>query len=179
MDPTSAPTVRVARAADADVIGEIHVVSWQSAYAGQIPDDYLNGLSIADRRRRWRTRLQRPTGNGHVLVVEAEHQVTGFSLAGPSRDDDATADTAELYAIYVHPEHQGRGEGRALHDRAITMLRAEGYRLATLWVLTTNERARGFYERMGWHADGATKTETLGDTDVNIHETRYERTLLA
>ena len=31
--------------------------------------------------------------------------------------------------------------------------------MATLWVLATNERARRFYEREGWRADGLTTHE--------------------
>jgi hypothetical protein len=37
-------------------------------------------------------------------------------------------------------------------------------------VLSTNARARGFYERMGWRADGETRAETIG---VEVEETRY------
>jgi len=38
-----------------------------------------------------------------------------------------------------------------------------GAAAATLWVLTTNQRARHFYERHGWAADGAEKTVWRGD----------------
>ena len=39
------------------------------------------------------------------------------------------------------------------------------------WVLSTNARARDFYERMGWLADDETRVETIG---VEVEETRYE-----
>lgn len=177
MQPPSNPTVRPARPADADAVGEIHVASWQVGYAGQMPGEYLDGLSIADRQRTWRQRLQHPTGQSRTVVVEADREVAGFSLFGPSRDDDAGDGTAELYAIYLHPRHWGRGLGRVLDDHIFTALQTQGYRLVTLWVLATNNRARGFYERMGWHVEGRTKTETIGNTGVTLDEIRYRRVL--
>jgi len=53
--------------------------------------------------------------------------------------------------------------------------RASGATAATLWVLTTNQRARYFYERQGWAADGAEKTVWRGD--VRLDETRYRISL--
>lgn len=176
MPVTSGPVVRPARVADADAIGEIHVASWQAAYAGQLPGDYLAGLSVADRQRGWQRRLERPPAGNDVLVVEVGHTVAGFCSIGPSRDESAARDTAELYAIYLHPRHSGGGLGRALHDHAIATLLAGGYLSATLWVLDSNARARGFYERLGWHAEGKTKIETVGDT-VQLREIRYQREL--
>jgi hypothetical protein len=38
-------------------------------------------------------------------------------------------------------------------------------------VLSSNSRARDFYERMGWRPDGRTRVETIG---VEVEETRYE-----
>lgn len=46
---------------------------------------------------------------------------------------------------------------------------------ATLWVLTSNARARSFYERQGWADDGAVKAERRG-TAV-LEEVRYRRRL--
>jgi hypothetical protein len=44
-----------------------------------------------------------------------------------------------------------------------------------LWVIATNERARRFYERARWCADGAEKRDhRLG---FPLHEVRYARRL--
>jgi hypothetical protein len=37
---------------------------------------------------------------------------------------------------------------------------------AYLWVLAENARARRFYERGGWTADGVTRTEAIGGEPV-------------
>ena len=47
---------------------------------------------------------------------------------------------------------------------------------AALWVLTTNMRARRFYEAHGWRTDGVTKTDWRGD--VPLDETRYRLSTL-
>lgn len=179
MQPRSTPVVRPARPADADAIGAIHVASWQVGYAGQMPDEYLSGLSVANRQQGWRQRLERASQPSRTVVVDTGQGVAGFCSVGPSRDDDAGEGTAELYAIYLHPERWGQGLGRALHDHAIDLLRSDGYQVVTLWVLATNDRARGFYERVGWRVEGTTRTETIGDTGVDLHEIRYQRLFAA
>lgn len=47
----------------------------------------------------------------------------------------------------------------------------EGFTVATLWVLVTNRRARGFYEHLGWSLDGQKETEWCGD--IPLVEVRY------
>ncbi len=79
--------------------------------------------------------------------------------------------TGELTAIYLLPEVWGRGGGRLLLEAAMTNLRKAGFRRATLWVLSTNARARCFYEHMGWSPDGAVKTDDR--RSIGLVEIRY------
>jgi hypothetical protein len=76
MSSSAGPEIRLARAADAPAIAEIHVLSWQAAYAGQLPDDYLDNLSISDRQHRWEQALSEPMRPGHVLVITKEDHRT-------------------------------------------------------------------------------------------------------
>jgi RimJ/RimL family protein N-acetyltransferase len=171
------PVVRPATVADAPAIAAVQVVTWQAAYAGLLPADYLAGMSrsVEQRAQRWRTTVT--TGESTVLVIEADEAneagpaLAGFAAVGPSRDDDATADIGELIAIYVDPAHWARGLGSSLHNAGMAVLQAGGHQRATLWVLDTNARSRGFYERHGWHADGETKRQEIGG--VTVTEVRY------
>jgi GNAT superfamily N-acetyltransferase len=106
-----------------------------------------------------------------VWVVEDDGRIVGFASTSPSRDSDASLDTAELGAIYLDQSVVGRGIGRALLTRAMRDLREWGFRRATLWVLATNARARRFYEIAGWRPDGTEKAETLGGFEAR--EVRY------
>lgn len=109
-----------------------------------------------------------------VLVADVDARVVGFANVGPRRDEDAH-DEGEVRAIYVLPEHWGRGIGRELMIEALAALADHRFRQAMLWVLDTNERARRFYESGGWAPDGATRCdERLG---FPISEVRYRRQL--
>ena len=60
---------------DARGIAEVQVRSWQAAYRGQIPDSYLDGLSVAKRELAWANNLR--DRKGRVLVAE-ESTIVGF-----------------------------------------------------------------------------------------------------
>lgn len=167
--------IRDARRGDAAVIAAVHAGTWQAAYRGHLPEAFLARLTEDEPMRRraafWREQLATAQEGRVVLVAEDDGAIVGFVWVGPSRDDDATPRTAELYAIYVLESHWDRGVGWELHDRALAALAHRGAERVTLWVLATNERARGFYERQGWRSTGETKTETMGE--VELEEARY------
>jgi len=162
--------IRHGTADDVARIAEVHIASWQAAYRGQLPDEYLQGLSVADRARRWAQFFDEGTV-GHILLAERKGVLLGFSNVGPSRDDGADADMGELYAFYLHPNSWGFGVGRVLHAASVELLAEQGFAAATLWVLATNQRARGFYEHSGWKLDDQKKTEWRGD--IKLVEVRY------
>jgi ribosomal protein S18 acetylase RimI-like enzyme len=152
--------IRPARAEDAADIALVHVESWQAAYRGLLPQDYLDALDPAQRSEVWHQRLSQPGDRSHVLVAETDAGVSGFVSIGPSRDNDADAQrTGEVFAIYVHPDAWGTGAGRALMAATVEQLATSEFRDATLWVLDTNSRARRFYAKAGWTADDATQRD--------------------
>jgi GNAT superfamily N-acetyltransferase len=95
--------------------------------------------------------------------------VVGFSYVGPSE----TPAAVELYAIHVAPDRVGTGVGRLLMSGALEEMALIGADLAVLWVLTRNTRARRFYERGGWFADGTARDEQMGGEPT--HQLRYSR----
>jgi L-amino acid N-acyltransferase YncA len=165
--------VRPASAADVPAIAEVHVRSWQETYVGQVPQSYLDGLSVEDRTRTWQEwTASAAWPNPDLLVlVDDDEVVVGFATVSASRDGDAATSTGEVPAIYTRQRVWGRGWGRALMDAAIARLRDAGYADATLWVLDTNHRARRFYQQGGWRRDGTTKPDVIGGQDVT--ELRY------
>jgi hypothetical protein len=46
-------TVRRAELRDAAGIAAVHVASWQEAYRGLLPQEYLESLSVRDRIETW------------------------------------------------------------------------------------------------------------------------------
>jgi L-amino acid N-acyltransferase YncA len=90
-------SVRKANGRDATAIAHVHVQTWQTTYAGIVPDEYLASLNEAARVLVWREWLSRDI---QVFVAEMEGEVVGFGSAGPIREPLQDYDT-ELFAIYV------------------------------------------------------------------------------
>lgn len=169
--------IRAARVADAPQIAVVHVLSWQGAYRGLLPQAYLDGLDPAQRVGRWERSLSEANGyRDGVLVAEDAGILLGFAGYSPSRDSDVDQGrVGEIKAIYLLPSAWSKGIGRRLMDTALGRLAEARFELVTLWVLDSNVRARRFYEAGGWSADGARKTdESWG---FPIAEVRYQRLL--
>jgi ribosomal protein S18 acetylase RimI-like enzyme len=168
--------IREATVTDAEAIARIHVRAWQTAYRGQLSDDYLDGLRAEDRLEQHRLTLERPPPEFRTWVAEDdEGAAVGFAVTGPSEDADADQRTGEVYAIYLEPDRIGTGVGRPLLEHAVGDLRDRGFADATLWVLESNELARRFYERAGWRFDGTTTSERV---DCEMRPTVRYRTAL-
>lgn len=153
--------IREARLEDARTIAEVHVRAWQQAYRGQLPDEYLDGLSVDERERMWRDGVSQAESDWRCWLAEQNGRAVGFCASGLSQDADADRQTAELFAIYLEPDVMGTGVGRELFAYAVADLQIRGFHAATLWVLETNEQAKRFYELAGWKQDGATTTERI------------------
>lgn len=167
--------IRDATPDDAQGIAVVHVKTWQCAYRGQLPDTMLDESSIEKRTEGWRKQLSEPEEGTFSFVIVVDEQIVGWCAVGKNRDEDVTSEIGELYGIYIHPNFIGRGLGSALMQYALNVLKQNGYKKATLWVLDTNEKTRKFYERKGWRVEGATKVDKRDEFD--LHETRYIITL--
>lgn len=165
--------LREADVADARAIAEISVDGWQQGYAGILPAEYLASLSIDERASGWVDQLS--AGAVPVIVAVVAGDVVGFAAAGASRDAETpAASTGEIYAIYVSPACWGRGIGRSLLTAAIDLLTPD-YTYCTMWVLSANERARGFYASNGFSPDGMHRVESR--RGAVLDEVRYARRL--
>lgn len=168
-----AVTIRPARAGDGAAIARVHVETWQAAYAGLLPPEFLAGMNaqIEQRTVRWEQLIADAAARRWTqIVAEDERGIAGFVTCGRA-EGEADPYLGEVYAIYVHPRAWGQGIGRTLFEAAVDALRALGMREAILWVLESNVRARRFYERAGWRADGGTKIDSRGA--IELHEVRY------
>jgi len=89
---------------------------------------------------------------GRGWVVESQGEVVGFSIGN--------AKTGNIWALFVHPDHERRGHGRRLHDTMLTWLWSQG--LDRLWLTTeAGTRAQAFYEAAGWQPAGRTEQGEL------------------
>jgi len=164
-------SIREAIPTDAEVIAKVLVETWQDAYLGLIPDDYLANLSISERTKVWKKNLTKKEDNTLTLIGCVENKVLAWASFGHSRDDDSDNKRGELWGIYVHPTAQGKKLGSMLMFEGIAFLKKKGYSSATLWVLTTNKKTRKYYEAKGWKIEG--KVKIAPRKGFELHETRY------
>jgi GNAT superfamily N-acetyltransferase len=166
--------IRPAQPNDALAIARVHVRSWQAAYRGLMPDEYLDQLRAEDRAARYELANVDP-GKPYTIVVVCDAAIVGFASTMPARDNDLTG-YGELCALYVDPEYLGRGIGVVLVAAARGWLMESGFERAVLWVLAGNTRAERFYRNDGWVADGTRRTDIVWG--VTVEELRYRRELV-
>jgi len=177
--------IRAARPGDEADVARMHVRSWQSAYAGLLPAEFLAGLDPARRAQSYNFSIER-SDPFSTMVVEEGGRVLGFATAGPSRGRD-TAGAGELFGLYVDPDHWRRGLGKLLMADSYAQFVRLGFTEAVLWVLEGNWRAEAFYRAEGWTRDGGEQDDDIGPgwraastapCEIPVlHEVRYRRLL--
>ena len=120
-----------------------------------------------------------PPGEWDKLVIE--HAPPNTLLVAIDELGDVVGFTAvktregEMFLLFVHPEHAGRGVGRALLDAAHEALQAAGCREAFLYTHEENERALAVYEAAGYRLDGSVRESDF--RGVHLREPRLVKPL--
>lgn len=144
--------IRPAVAADLDGVVRTFLACWYDSYEQLLPPDVRSMYTVDNATEMWR----RSPVSGMLVADVVGRGVAGVTRFGADPTDPARG---HIFSLYVHPDTQGLGLGRALLDAATDRLRMSGYAAATLWVFADNVSARAFYTRQGWRPDGETRTE--------------------
>ena len=140
--------IRPAKQTDAQALGAVYCQGWQQGYAGLMPQFFLDALTPANC-------APKPD---HIapdrrFVAEVNGAVVGTITFGKGRDGGDEG-FAEIYALYVLPEHWRTGQGSALVRSVIDAVKAQGFSGLYLWTLGDNTRARALYEHLGMMPTG-------------------------
>ena len=138
----------IRRATEDDLFGiaHVHVETWQSTYAGIIPDHYLQSLTIENRLRNWKRHLK--TLHTCTFIAEnATGDIIGFAIGGPEQTRDSHYQ-AEIYAIYILNAYQRQGIGKQLIKPLAEIFNKKKYENIIIWALKENAN-RLFYESLG------------------------------
>jgi GNAT superfamily N-acetyltransferase len=144
-------TIRESGPGDLDAVAAVHHQAWLETYRGLLPEGWFAEHNEGWFRELRRHRAENPRPGRREWVADADGSVVGLASSGPSRSPDlrpAAVRVLELYAIYVLAAHHGTGVGRGLLTAAV------GEAPAEVWVARDNPRARAFYGRHGFVADG-------------------------
>ena len=147
--------IREAQPDEAEALAEIQRDASLAALAHVFPPE-LYPFPFDAVRARWAEAVQDPQLT--VLVAEVDGALA--ALAGCRAD--------WLDGLYVQPVEWGRVLGRELHDEVLSRLRKGGSRRCHLWVLEANERARRFYERLGWRENGDTRVVPFPPNPIDV-----------
>lgn len=161
--------IRKATQEDIPAIAALHIEGWKAAYGGLVDQGYLDGLSIEKRTADWQGWMA--TGESDILIAEQDGHTVGFITTGRTKTPPPGSSpirplySAEVYALYLHPDVWRQGIGKALLCQAASNLKAQKHSTLCLWVLDGNARAKAFYEKMGGQKVGS-KVVEIGPSKV-------------
>ena len=128
-------TLREATRADIPAMRRVRLAVRENALSdpARITEaDYVEALDVA----------------GRTWVVEADGEIVGFATGYR---------TGSVWALFVHPDHEGRGYGRALLDTVVGWMWTLGHAQLTL-TTEPGTRAERFYLAHGWRRLGVVAT---------------------
>lgn len=109
------------------------------------------------------------TQRGKGWVCEIDHKIVGFSIADLVDDN--------IWALFLHPDFEGRHIGRQLHDIMLDWYFSTGKE--HVWLGTApNTRAETFYRKSGWTATGMHGKNELKFEMTNNDWEEYKTTKL-
>jgi ribosomal protein S18 acetylase RimI-like enzyme len=187
VDPTDL-TIRRYRAGDGERVRELNreamaetpewVIDAPDTDLEDVRDHYLDAggeflVGEVDRRETSNDELdggsnQTDLDDWEIVATGAVEPLTGWL----SEHFDAAAGTGELSRVRVDPVMQGRGFGTRIVEELARRARRRGYRALVLDTGADNERARGFYESLGYACVGE---ETVSFDDVSLDLALYWR----
>lgn len=151
--------IRQMTVADHRVVGEVGFAAWKSsdAFKGIDLDDDVIG------RARNAFESFAPATEAKVYIAER-----GGELLGWAAQDGAPNYVSDLW---VRPDQQGKGVGRALLLHLIEVIRTAGYETATIQTQASNVGAIRLYERCGFKIvwRGVEHSKSLGIDLEKVH----------
>ena len=161
--------IRTGTVGDAPLLSRIGAETFLATYGGkENPDqeDILRYISIAYDEEVIRKEL---IDEGfRYLIAESGNEPAGYARLkiGSYTKDLAAKRPLEISRIYLLPQFQGSGLGKKLMERCFE--EAERFSCDAIWlsVWRQNEKAIGFYERMGFKIAGTVFFDLAG----TLHE---------
>ena len=131
--------IRLATQADAAAIAAI--------YAPYVEDTRISFEEVAPGAAEIAMRMSNPLYPW--LVAEQDGRVAGFANSSPFRVRRAYRWSVEV-GIYVAPDAKRCGLGRALFEKLLDLLTAQGFVSAIAGIALPNEASVGFHEALGF-----------------------------
>jgi ribosomal protein S18 acetylase RimI-like enzyme len=146
-------TYRTAAIRDAEALSKLGAQTFTDTFGHLYQPDDLRLFLRGHSPEAWARELADP--GFAVRVAEAGNSLVGYAKLGPPHlPFEPRGEAAELRQLYVVEEMKGQGVARSLIDWVIARARLLGAQNLYLSVFTDNHRARRFYEKLGFEAEG-------------------------
>ncbi len=103
-----------------------------------------------EQQRDW---LQKRNGAHVVLVADSAHGIAGFASLSQYRDRPAYSTSVED-SIYLDPNHQGKGLGRALLAQLIASAEGHGFHAMFARIVGGHESSMALHRSLGFEQVG-------------------------
>ena len=101
-----------------------------------------------------------------IWLAFSDKEPIGISTCAAAREE-RYAGWGELMSLYLRSAFWRQGIGRQLMQKALASLWELECRDVYLWVLVDNNRAKGFYEKMGFQPSSDIRACRIGDCLVS------------
>jgi L-amino acid N-acyltransferase YncA len=136
-----------------DASAERDAVACAAIYAPYVSDTVISLEERAPSDHELAVRIRETTKTHPWLVAEEADEVIGYAYAVAHRTR-ASYRWATDVAVYVSPDRQRRGVGRALYETLFPLLAAQGFRIACAGVTLPNDASVGLHEAVGFRPVG-------------------------
>jgi len=96
-----------------------------------------------------------------TFIAEKDNESLGFIHTCSHKDGVSGETCGTVPLLGVSPNAQGLGVGKALITAAEQWAKAQGYRLLHLEVFANNDKAQGFYQKLGFETEILHMIKTL------------------
>lgn len=152
--------IELAKPDDAKEIENVFYQTWLATYPGKVPGvtvedvhKYYEAGFSPEKIQEYQNRIKESldSDNKRFFVAKVDDEVVGICIAFKSEENN------QLKAIYVLPEFQGKGIGYKLWTEASGFI--DQSKDTTVEVVTHNDKAIEFYEKLGFEDTGRRWTD--------------------
>lgn len=122
-------------------------------YRPSVEDGLASFEEVAPDAREMAARMRSTLARTPWLVADADGGIIGFAYAGPHRER-AGYRWAVNISVYVAPESQGRGVGRALYDALLALLRRQRFVNVYAGITLPNPASEALHAAIGMERVG-------------------------
>ncbi len=123
-------------------LAEVAELPWHTdAVMKKMQDDYITEV------------IDNADASKITLIAEQDNVFLGFIHACSHKDSISGEMCGTVPLLAVSPKAQSLGVGKALMKSAERWAKEQGYRLLHLEVFANNNKAKGFYQNLGFEAE--------------------------